>query len=196
MYVSVKDLPPAVVKALDGVGYGRTDIEVKAGTTVTLGSSGGKGKRSFVSLVNLSTGEARTEYGSWGGPNMFDRSNRVDNDHQSYPLPSNGVAITGSSGGGHPVWAQLHVPATMVDRMLPAAGETLTDEEQDALYCYKAIKGGQYRTDALRRLHVHPATVDSLVERGYLERNRAGATKITTKGKNAFDGTRGGQRGY
>ena len=53
------------------------------------------------------------------------------------------------------------------------------------LYCFAAIKGGEYRRDEMRRRNVSAATVDSLVERGYLKRNRAGATQITTQGKNA-----------
>jgi hypothetical protein len=190
-YVLVKDLPAPVVAALESVGYGRKDIEVKASTTVTLGSGAGNGSRAFVVLVDLTSGRSVTQQGSWGGANMFDRSNPVDNDHNSYPLPPNGVAITGQRGGGQPVYARLNVPASMVDRILPAAGPELSPEERDALYCHKSIKGGQYRRDELARRRVSAATVDAMVERGYLARNRAGATSITTDGKNALGDYRG-----
>lgn len=41
------------------------------------------------------------------------------------------------------------------------------------------------RKDYLAENKVTPVEVDSLVSRGYLSRNKAGATQITTEGKNA-----------
>jgi hypothetical protein len=191
-YVSTRDLPAPVQAALKAVGHGRDRIEVIPAESVTLGSSAGDGRRAFVVLVDLSTGEHRTVWGSWGGPNMFNRSNPVDNDHGAYALPGHGVAITGSAGGGGPVWAQLHVPASMVARILPGAPrEELSQVERDALYCHRSIKGGAYRRDELRRRRVPSSTVDALVERGLLKRNRAGATAITTAGLNAVNGYNG-----
>jgi hypothetical protein len=74
----------------------------------------------------------------------------------------------------------------VIGRFLPSGDdETLTDSEQQAIYCFAAIKGGEYRRDEMRRRNVTDDVVDSLVSRGYLKRNKAGATQITTKGKNA-----------
>lgn len=185
-YVKVKDLPTAVQAALTSVGYGRVDIEVRASATVVLSSSGGSGSRGFTTLVNLTTGQHQTSWGSWGGQNMFDRSNAVDNDRNEYPLPADGLAITGTQSGGQPIYAVVHVPASMVDRMLPAAAAEFTTEEKDALYAHACVKGGQYRRDHLVRKGVRPETVTDLVTRGLLSRNKAGATSVTTDGRNAL----------
>jgi hypothetical protein len=186
-YAKTTELPAPVQTALKAVGYGRADIEVSTSHTVELSSSGSTGRRAFVILVNLTTGETRTVWGSWGGPNMFNKDNPVDLDNHSYPLPPNGVALKGSVGGVGGVFATVHIPASMTDRMLPGPSITLTEEEKGALYCFKAIRGGKYRQDEMRRIGVQPETVDSLVERGLLKRNRAGATAITTEGKNAYE---------
>lgn len=99
-YVDVADLPEPVLAALKSVGYGRKNIEVRAEASVVLGDmSAGNGRRAFAVLVNLDTGEHVVRHGSWGGINAFDRVNPVDNDQNAYPLPPNGVAITGSRGG-------------------------------------------------------------------------------------------------
>ncbi len=182
-YVTVKDLPPSVQDALRSVGYGRKDIGVIASTSVELGGSAGDGSRAFTTLVNLTSGQYRTEMGSWGGPNMF-TSNAVDSDKGRYALPADGVAIKGSKGGGQPVFAQLYVPASMVAKILPAAPEDLTETDKNVLGCFMRLKSGQYRQDALKRHGGTADVVDSLVGRGYLSRNRAGATAITTAGKN------------
>lgn len=187
MYVEVKSLPTVVQNALTSVSYGRKDIEVCPSASVTLSSSSGDGYRAFVTLVNLTTNNYETAWGSWGGSNMFNPENPVDNDHREYVLPDDGLAITGHKGGTEPVWARLRVPASMMNRMLPAT-PTLTTEQLDALYCYKSIKGGQYRKDALKRLRTSQGTLDGLVELGLLTRNKAGSSAITTAGKNAVAG--------
>lgn len=191
-YVIVKDLPASIQAALASVGYHGKDISVEASETVTLSSSGGSGSRAFVTLVNLTSGQHVTHLGSWGGPNTFDRSNPVDNDTNRYALPADGVAITGSQGGAHPVYATLRVPVSMVQRILPSNKVELTQVEKDALYCHKSIKGGAYRRDELSRRRVPSTVVDDLVARGLLSRNKAGAVSITTDGKNAV----GNYRGY
>lgn len=72
-------------------------------------------------------------------------------------------------------------------RVVHTADDVLTDADQQALYCFVAIKGGEYRRDEMRRRGVTEEHVNSLVLRGYLKRNKAGATQVTTKGKNARD---------
>ena len=122
---------------------------------------------------------------------MFNRHNPVDNDNHPYPLPPNGVIILGSVGYPQ-TSAILHVAPALMGRMLPAAAVEVSKEDKDALYCFASIKGGEYRRDELRRRNVRPATVDQLVERGFLKENRAGARQITTAGRNAL----GDYRGY
>jgi hypothetical protein len=184
MHVEVKDLTPAIRKALEGVRYGARDIEVLPAETFTPYSEGGRGQRGFTLVLNLETGESKTVRGSWGGSNMFVQS-PVDHSTEALPLPQTGVVIKGTTG--HPrTFATIYAHPAAVGRFLPSGDdEVLTDEEQQAIYCFAGIKGGEYRRQELIRRRVSPGTVDSLVERGYLKRNRAGATQITTKGKNA-----------
>ncbi len=190
-YVNVKDLPLSVRDALRAVSYGKADIEVRTETTVTMSDAGQSGRRAFVTLINLTSGQTRTVHGSWGGQNMFNTANAVDNDTNAYPIPDNGAILRGSTGGGG-TWATLHIPASMRAGILPAAPESITKEERDALYCHKSIKAGAYRRDEMTRRRVTPETVDALVTRGYLKRNAAGSVTITTAGKNAV----GDYRGY
>ena len=101
-------------------------------------------------------------------------------------MPADGVAIVGCQGGSNPVWARVYVSAASVSRVLDAPKAELSTEELGALYAHKAIKGGAYRQDELRRLKVTSATLDSLTERGLLKTNVKGARTITTAGKNAL----------
>lgn len=190
-YVVVKDLPAVVQTALEQVGYRKADVRVQVATEVSLSSAGGNGFRAYTCLVDLSTNRYTVEWGSWGGPNMFNPGNPVDNDTRTYTLPGNGVAITGRAGGSVPVSATVHVPASMTDRMLPGPKVELAVVERDALYCHHLIKGGAYRRAELQRRRVPASVVGALVERGLLRRNRAGAVSITTAGKNALGGYRG-----
>lgn len=190
MWVPVSDLPDSVRRALHDVGYGRQDIEVVPATTVRPGSVGSEGRRAFVTILNLATGQSRTAYGSWGGPNMFDRDNPVDNDSTTYPLPEVGAVVTGSTGYPR-TFARVHVHPAATGRMIPGPVEEVTPQDRQALYCHKAIKGGAYRRDELRRRRVQPETINRLVARGLLARNRAGAVSITTAGRNALGDYRG-----
>ena len=183
MHTPITDLSPAIREALKSVDYHAADISVEAGETAAP-SWGDRGSRGFVVIINLTTGERRSVVGAWGGPNMF-TSSPVDG-RDVVELPPNGAAIVGTMG--HPrTFARIIAHPQAFGNLLPSAedAEELTHEEQQAIYCFAAIKGGEYRRDELRRRKVSPATVDSLVERGYLKRNRAGATQITTQGKNA-----------
>jgi hypothetical protein len=184
MHVIVKELHPLIQSTLKHVKYGVTDVKVEPVETISVHAEGNKGQRGFAILVNLDTGETKSMVGSWGGSNMF-TATLVDNSREVIPMPVNGVVIKGQMGYPR-TFATLYVHPRMVGRFLPSGeSETLTDEEQQAIYCFAAIKGGEYRRDEMRRRGVTDVTVDSLVERGYLKRNRAGATQITTKGKNA-----------
>jgi hypothetical protein len=185
MYVEVKTLVPAVRDALASVKYGGKDIQVITADKVSPLVAGGEGQRGFVTIINLDTGESESRRGSWGGANMFNPDNAVDLDREPFAIPANGVVVKGTTGYPR-TFATLYTTAT--GNLLPAGAddtEALTDDELIALYCHVSIKGGQYRRDEMHRRRVMPGTVDSLVDRGYLKRNRAGAVQVTTKGKNA-----------
>jgi hypothetical protein len=183
MHVEVKDLAPAVRDALERVRYGERDIQIVAAERVETFVAGGDGMRGFVVAVNLDTGERKGFAGSWGGSNPWSDS-PVDSD-AAIELPLNGAVIKGTTGYPR-TFATVYAHPNTVGRFLPSGEEEqLGEEEQNAIYCFAAIKGGEYRREELERRNVSAATVDSLVERGYLKRNRAGATQITTQGKNA-----------
>ena len=184
-YVKVADLPQAVRNGLESVGYGRKDIEVDVRATVSMSSSAGNGRQGFVSLVNLSTNRHETIFGSWGGQNMFNKSNPVDNDTRSFPLPADGVAIVGVRGGGQPVWAKIYASTAGTQRSITSAPADVSDVEKAALGCYRSLKSGPYRQDALRRNKVTDDVIKGLVAKGLLKQARNGATQITTNGKNA-----------
>jgi hypothetical protein len=183
MYVEVKSLSDTMRKVLKAAGYARADIKVIPVEEIDIGSAGATGERAFTYVVNLTTGEYKGTYGSWGGPNMF--TNNIVDTGGLIHLPPNGAVVKGSSGRS--TFATIYCHPQAMGNMLPSAEpqEELTAEEQQAIYCYTAIKGGEYRREELMRRRVSSATVAGLVERGYLKQNKAGAIQATTKGKNA-----------
>lgn len=184
MYVEVKELLPAIRDALASVRYGASDVKVIAAHDVEATSEGNAGSRGFAIVVNLDTGARKSMVGSWGGGNMF-TSSPVDDGSERVTLPENGAVIKGTMGYPR-TFATVYAHPNAIGRFLPSGDEPeLSHEAQQALYCFGSIKGGAYRRDEMRRRNVSESTVDQLVENGYLKRNRAGATAITTKGKNA-----------
>lgn len=188
MHVETKTLIPAIRSALESVRYGCRDIKVVPTETADLSAYAGDGQRGFAILVNLETGERKRFTGSWGGSNMFVRT-AVDDSSGVGALPPNGAVIKGSMGYPR-TFATLYVHPAAMGRFLPSGEEeTLSETEQQVIYCFAAIKGGQYRRDELARRVGHPSVsdpiIDSLISRGYLKRAKNGATAITTKGKNA-----------
>ena len=184
-YVIVRELPAPVQTALHAVGYRKSDVPFQVSSTVVLSAAGGSGYRGYAALVNLTTGQHTVTWGSWGGANMFNLDNAVDWDNRPYPLPADGVAITGSKGGTSPVSATVHIPASMTDRMLPGPELVLSPAERNALDCFRSYKSGQYRQTELARRGATTAVIDALVTRGLLKRNKSGATQLTTAGRNA-----------
>lgn len=185
MYVPTNELSPAIRAVLVNVQYGASDIEIIGAESVDGTVAGGDGMRGFTVIVNVDTGQYKRVMGSWGGSNPWSDS-PVDGTEAMIEIPTNGVVIKGTVG--HPrTFARIYANPAAMGNLLPSGEqeETLTDAEQQAIYCFAAIKGGEYRRDEMRRRGVTSDTVDSLVERGYLKRNKAGATQITTRGKNA-----------
>lgn len=185
MHVIVKELSPHIQDALASVGYHVKDIRVVAAQMLDTQAIANDGQRAYCIIVNLDTGEHKAMSGNWAGGGWASGSNIVDAGSDRVPMPLNAAVIKGTQG--HPrTFATLYAHPNTTGKMLPSGeDEALSDDDQQALYCFGAIKGGEYRRDEMRRRNVSDATVDSLVERGYLKRNKAGATQITTSGKNA-----------
>ena len=182
MHTKVSNLPQSVRSALSSFGYARADIAVTASETFSFRSGGSQGRRSFVCVVNLETGDRQTVMGSWGGANMFNPSNAVDLDGTERPILPNMAVIHGSEGES--VYASIEVAPATLAPMLPAA-PAIDDRDMRILACYRSLKSGNYRTEALARLKCTDLDLDRLAAMGLLKRNKAGATQITTDGKNA-----------
>jgi hypothetical protein len=186
IYTLVSDLPAAIQRALSSVKYGRKDIRVETGEKVSPFGGGQDGYREFVLIVNLSTGEYDGEYGSWGGSNPFNRTNRVDNDTKSYEIPPNFAVIKGSTGGGKPVYAYLTVRPDMVAGWLPAP-TSLNPRQQyiiDVLKGYNP-RGRKDEFNRYRRVPPSAAEFEALKDKGLVKINKAGSVSLTVEGKNA-----------
>lgn len=182
-YIPTSKLPAVVQNALENVGYHRKDIGVNARESVSIACSGGDGYRGFAVIINLGTGERQFLYGSWGGANPWNPTNRVDLDTQEHTIPVNGCVILGSEGGSRPVYASVYVRPDAIVAMLPPAVDA-TEDEKRVLYAYRGLKSGPYRKEFLDKIPNVTKIVDDLVARGLLKRAKNGATQITTEGRN------------
>jgi hypothetical protein len=61
----------------------------------------------------------------------------------------------------------------------------VTEKEKSILRVFRGYKPGEYRKAELARLDTASEDLAALVGKGLLKRNSAGATQITTAGKNA-----------
>lgn len=181
--VLVSELPTTVQVVLKKVGYRRRDVSIVPAERTSLNSYGGDGMRAFSVVLDISTGKHSVTYGSWGGPNMFSRGNAVDTDDRSYVIPDNGAVILGMEGGGGPVSATVYVNPNVIKGFLPVSSD-ITDRERSILSIYRGYKAS-YRGEELGRMLVKQGEVDSLIQRGFLSRNKIGSVSITTIGKNA-----------
>jgi|GEM_PF-1296011 len=191
-WVELRELPPVLQRALKSVGYRRKDIRVEPDTTYSPseGSASASGQRGYVIVVNMQTGQMKTEMGSWGGPNPFERK-QVDLDRRNYPIPANGAVVVGESGG-RGSFARIKVNPSNLSAILPSGDEDkLPPDEQKALNIIGGIKGG-HRVRYFERNNLGPydfranPLLQSLAKKGMIKANRAGAMKITTKGRNAM----------
>lgn len=186
MFVPVIVLPGSVQNALRSVGYAKSDIKVSAVETVSMFDAGSNGMRGFFTLINMGSGEFSTTYGSWGGANAFE-SNPVDRNEQNHALPANFAAIKGASGSPG-TFAQVYVHPSNVAAMLPKVAE-VSQREKDILDAFKSLTSAG-RKDSFARGKVKAPELATLVQRGLLKANKAGAMSITTEGKNAAMGGR------
>ncbi len=182
-FVAVRDLPASLKSALSDLGYARKDVAIEAAPTAAFVSAYGEGYRAFAMALNLETGESTTLYGNWGGESI-NGARQVDADRREHTIPLNGCLILGQEGGGRPVSASVIVNPANVAQLLPAIDISVTERDRHILNIfggYKSFARPQY----LDQAGVTDAEIDSLIARGLLSRNKAGATAITTAGKNS-----------
>jgi hypothetical protein len=145
----------------------------------------GDGMRAFTVLVNLDTGEQQSHAGSWGGSNMF-TVNQVDSDTTSRPLPPNGAVIHGHTGGGKPPYASITIHPSRAAKLLPAASDAMSERDKLLLCVYARLnsRGRKEWFDRNPGKLPTDAELASLVERGFITRNKAGSVTITASGRN------------
>jgi hypothetical protein len=184
MHVKMSDLPPVVRTRCKALGHNRADIQVHPAEDVSTEYQGNAGSRGVFCLINTRTGIEETEYGSWGGSNMFVECD-VDQG-KSTILLGDLVALKGSTG--YLNLLHLYVPPEVYETMKQPETVTLSREEQIVLYAHKSLKGGHYRTEHYQRNRINPAlSIESLVGKGFLKQNKNGATQITPDGRNAAE---------
>jgi hypothetical protein len=191
-YVNTRDLPACVRSVLERNGFRRDSIEVKASETFTVARfTVYEGNRSFTAIVALDgSNETVESQGSWGGANPFE-TRQVDVDDRKRDLPPGYVVVQGESGGRGAFATLIAHPSTFAP--LLGAGDTveLTADEKAALLVIRSYTSAgrkeffeRHRWTTDRRENV----LNALASKGFVERNKAGATKITTAGRNAVAG--------
>jgi hypothetical protein len=181
-YVSTRELPPSIREARAKVDYHRPDIAIQTAERASIQDPGSDGRKGFALMVDIATGERRELWGSWGGANAFNPTNPVDLDRTDHELRPGQALILGSIGY-RGTWASVTVHPSTIAPLLPS-GDEVSELEAGILGVYRSYKSSA-RPEYLARMGAGPEMIDSLVSRGYLKRNRAGATQITTKGKNS-----------
>lgn len=188
MYVLVNELPQSIQRALRSVNYNRKDIEVEVGETFSAPGAFGSGHRARVMVVNIATGAAQYEEGSWGGGNPFEHR-PVDQPSGSSKLPAGFVALTSS----HSKFWTLHVNPANAAKLLPEAKSTdLTIREMWILHAHKGLTSAG-RKDEFRRGAREmggppkPEEIQSLAQKGLIKVNAAGSSQITTEGRNVVE---------
>lgn len=183
-HVLVEALPIVVRTVLKQHGYHRKDVSLTARESVSIAGGGGaKGQREYTSIVNLDSLNVDTHIGSWGGPNPFNPTNKVDLGDEQITLDDHTVVIKGSSG--YRSFATVYMNPNLAGKFMPEP-EEVSENEASILRAYGHLKSGPYRKEAIQRITNHQAIIDGLVARGMLKRAKNGATRITTKGRNAI----------
>lgn len=184
-YIKVSELPTSVQNALRQGGYGGKDIQVVVEEKFEPRPPSADGRKGYVAACALDdTNQVKMTWGSYGGSNMFTRT--IDDVEGYVEIPYNVAFVTGlsSGGAGYPGYATVHVsPKNMNPTLLPPV-TNVTEKEAKILAIFKCLKSGA-RKEYLSRAGASDAEVDSLVERGFLSRNKLGSTSITTEGRNA-----------
>lgn len=188
MHVEIKSLPAHVQNAIAKVKHSGRDIECIECNTVNPEYYGSDGSRGVFGIFD-SNGYGQIHYGSWGGPNMFS-SPAVDKSNVDVNLPDGKFALKGSNGNFN--YIKLYANASTLTELCPQKNvdTELTDIEREVLWAHVN------RTSAYRKQHYYDHKItaaqlelalDSLVGNGLIKRNKAGATSITTDGRNTLE---------
>lgn len=184
MHIAVKTLPDTIKTALKSVQYGKVDIAVQVVDAVSPYSEGSQGRKGFVLILDIQSGDAQKTEGDWGGAGLGYR--QVDLDDRNYNIQPGFAVVKGTEGYGG-TFATLYVHPNNFAKFLPETA-SITDREKNILKQFSGLTsaGRKYEWDNYPESRPSDDELSSLVERGLLSRNRTGATKITTDGKNAI----------
>jgi hypothetical protein len=191
MHVDIKKLPSTIQKAIGKIKHSGRDIEVITCDSVNPEYCGDDGSRGVFGIFD-SNGNGQVHYGSWGGPNMFSAP-AVDKFDADVNLPDGKFALKGSNGSFNHI--KLYANATTIEGICP---QTDADIELDEVE-YEILWAHVNRTSAYRKQHYFEhkipdnrlsLAISSLVGKGLIKQNKAGATSITTEGRNALEMTK------
>lgn len=180
---TMAELPDTIRAVLKKLGYHRREIRVVPVDSIRLRSMGGDGYRSFAAIVDVATGKHDIQYGSWGGPNPWSKSNPVDMDDKPYRIPTNGAVILGHEGGGRAVTATIHVPPEMLSGLLPIKHDLSNPQRELLKVCVRL--GFVPSARGIAQAGASSSDMDYLVGAGYMSVDKGGTIRLTTKGKNA-----------
>lgn len=189
IYAKVRELPEPIQRVLREVRFGKPAIAIEPHEKVSRAGASSDGRRAFVAIVDMASGQSKIEWGSWGGPNPFNPRNAVDLDRTLYEIPPNIAVIEGSIG--QKTYATVKVRPDVLVPLLPGA-TNLTDRDKRTLNQFAGLTSAGRKNEWERYPERKPtdAELDSLASRGLLKRARNGATSITTEGRNAIAGER------
>lgn len=185
IYAQIKELPNSVLALLTLANFHKKEIQVRFVSELSISQGGGDGRRSLVGFAMLDgSREPEINRGSWGGANPFE-AKAPDCDHRMHTMVIGSCVFIGSEGYG-PTHGVLYIHPENAAKFLPEKG-TVTDRELMILEQFKTLTSAGRKNEWARYPSNKPtdAELDSLVCRGLLSRNRAGAMAITTAGRNA-----------
>ncbi len=126
----VKSLPPQIQKMLKSIGFNGQRVDIKTAEEVSPFNAGWEGRQALFVIFDLASGKVVTQkIGSFGGANMFNRDNQVDNDRNYYKIPDGAGVFEGYVGA---TFGSITInPRNMNAGLLPstAGGEELTREQ-------------------------------------------------------------------
>lgn len=184
MYLPISELPVSIQKALSEVQYHKKDIEVQVKEEFYPRPPSAEGRKGFLAACRLDDSNAYDiTWGSYGGQNAFVKT--IDDVDGSYEIPNNMAFILGySSGGpGYPALAHVVIGPNNINKSLLPMKTDVSEREEMILSIFKRLKAS-YRKQYLSEKKVTQQEIDSLIERGYLKKNKVGIS-ITTQGKNS-----------
>jgi hypothetical protein len=192
LIISTESLPSGIRTALLAVGFKSREVAIEAREQTTISSCGGKGTRGYAIVLPdhsvCPMGRALVQYGSWGGPNPFERGNPIDDLRAApTPIPVGSAIITGTAGDRvsatvhlHPIdYLKITAPASAdlmvatdahmegrdatateiaIDAINEPKPDPLTLDERRVLYAFGGLKGGEYRREHLAKIADGSAT--------------------------------------